>query len=213
MLQLQEALQREAFGINFDEMNAVQVVQYIRDQHQALGMELSEALDEVEWKPWAQTFLNPRINRGAFVGELVDVLHFWMNMALAVSGSSTIEELADEIFTRYALKNRTNVQRQVDGYDGRSTKCGGCGRAVDDVAVQCTREGDQGYCAQTDSDINYITNSGYQHAISVHSTPIERCSRCDNLINEFGCVPPTTERWGHCGCDERQLPPIKISTT
>jgi len=195
MLKLQEQLQTESFGYNFQRMLPADRIQYIKDMKLALEAELQEALDEVGWKPWAATRF---INREAYLGELVDVLHFWMNMILVLGDDP--EELASEIFTRYCLKNHINERRQREGYDGVSTKCGGCGRALDDVAVQCTRTGDQGYCAETNSDINYLTRWVTQSMI---------CEHCRYTINEHGCVPATIERWGHCGADQRQLPPIK----
>lgn len=154
LVRLQSQLQRDAYGFDFEKLTTAERIQYVRDQHQAIIVELCEALDEVSWKPW--TTGKPVINRDAFVGELVDVLHFWLNMVIAVSGSSTYVEVADEIFTRFALKNRVNAQRQVDGYDGVSTKCGICKRALDDPAVQCWRRGDQGHCEITNSDVNYL---------------------------------------------------------
>jgi hypothetical protein len=215
MIRLQRELQERTYGFNFIDMKQAEWIQYIRDQHQALGMELSEVLDEVDWKPWT-TNERPPINRDAFVGELIDVIHFWLNMLFPVCAKMTPTEIADEVFTRFAMKNRVNAERQANGYDGVSTKCGGCGRALDDIAVRCTREGDQGYCTESDSDINYIKvldERGDPGLLII--TPIKPtiCDFCKKSINEFGCVPPTTERWGHCGLGERQLPPIKLPTS
>ena len=114
MLIMQGGTQSETYGFRFSEMSPDQLISYIRDQHQAAVMELGEALDEVSWKPWAQ---GSWIHRDEFMNELIDVLHFWLNMALAVGGKATARELADEIFTRFALKNRTNARRQMDGYE------------------------------------------------------------------------------------------------
>jgi hypothetical protein len=212
LIMMQRNLQAGAYGIEYAKMDQDARVQYIRDQHQALIMEMSEVLDEVDWKPWTKPYsveTGRFIHRDEFVGELVDVLHFWINMVLAVSGKMSATEIADEIFTRYALKNRTNTQRQVDGYDGKKTKCGGCGRALDDFAVECRRAGDQGYCVKTNSDINYISSGPEPKSVIIK--PVT-CPHCMNAFNDYGCVPPTTERWGHCGADARQLPPIKIPT-
>lgn len=210
LIWLQAGLQKNTYSFDFTKMTQDERIQYIRDQHQAAIVELTEALDEVAWKPWTT---GPRwVHRDNFVNELVDVLHFWLNMVLVVSSDMSPREVADEIFTRFALKNRTNTQRQVDGYDGRSTKCGGCGRALDDFAVECWRLGDQGHCAKTDSDINYIVVIDAAER-EVVSPKTKICLRCGLEINDNGCVPATTERWGHCGVDQRNLPPIKLPTT
>lgn len=217
MLIMQGGTQSETYGFRFSEMSPDQLINYIRDQHQAAVMELGEALDEVSWKPWAQ---GSWIHRDEFMNELVDVLHFWLNMALAIGGKATARELADEIFTRFALKNRTNARRQVDGYDGRSTKCGGCGRALDDLGVECRRLGDQGFCAKTDSDINYLAElvvDEFSATGELIVTPIKPvvCGECHHMLDIFGCEPPTTERWGYCMADAGSVlnvPPIKIPT-
>ena len=213
MLIMQGGTQSETYGFRFSEMSPDQLISYIRDQHQAAVMELGEALDEVSWKPWAQ---GSWIRRDEFMNELIDVFHFWLNMALAVGGRATAQELADEIFTRFALKNRTNAQRQVDGYDGRSTKCGGCGRALDDFAVECRRVGDQGYCAKLDTDLNYLqVNTDRGDTVTLTPIKPQVCAICKQAPNEHGCEMPTTERWGYCMANDsgiHNIPPIKIPT-
>lgn len=213
MLIMQGGTQSETYGFRFSEMSPDQLISYIRDQHQAAVMELGEALDEVSWKPWAQ---GSWIHRDEFMNELIDVLHFWLNMALAVGGRSSAQELADEIFTRFALKNRTNAQRQVDGYDGRSTKCDGCGRALDDLAVECRRVGDQGYCAKTNSDINYLqVNTDRGDTVALMPIKSQVCAICKQALDEHGCEIPTTERWGYCMANDsgiHNIPPIKLPT-
>lgn len=214
LISMQRNLQSGSFGYDFTKMTPEERINYIRDQHQAAVMELCEALDEVGWKPWTQG--QRWIHRDEFVNELVDALHFWINMILAVTGGMSSTEVADEIFTRFALKNRTNAQRQVDGYDGRSTKCGGCGRALDDFAVECRRVGDQGYCAKLDADINYV--KGYtEKDDAVEFTPIKPqvCAICKQAPNIHGCEMPTTERWGYCMANDsgiHNIPPIKLPT-
>lgn len=82
-------------------------------QKEVLAMisELSEVLDEVNFKWWK----NPKeIDRDALRNELVDVLHFFVSMCL-VSGMD-----ADELFDRYREKNRENFDRQY----GKSRKPG-----------------------------------------------------------------------------------------
>lgn len=103
-------------------------VQFIKDMTLALTDELHEALGEVGWKPWAKS---QHINREAYVGELVDALHFFINLCLVVDLTPT------ELFDRYVKKNQVNHKRQEEGYDGVSTKCPRCRRALDDEGVGC----------------------------------------------------------------------------
>lgn len=77
----------------------------------AMLSELSEVLDEVNFKWWK----NPKpLDRAALKGELVDVLHFFVSMCIT-SGMD-----ADELFELYIKKNKENFDRQ----NGTSSKKG-----------------------------------------------------------------------------------------
>jgi hypothetical protein len=80
--------------------------------------ELHEAMQEVGWKPWATS---RHLHDTAFIKEIVDALHFIGNMILAAAESShqTPEQLAVRVWTEYQNKVQVNIQRQLDGYDGR----------------------------------------------------------------------------------------------
>ena len=82
-------------------------------QKEVLAMisELSEVLDEVNFKWWK----NPKpADDAALKGELVDILHFFVSMCLK-SGMT-----AEELFSLYREKNKENFDRQY----GRSQKQG-----------------------------------------------------------------------------------------
>ena len=176
MMTLQEQLQVESFGYNFQRMLPAERVQYVKDMKLAIESELQEALDETGWKPWAT---RRDINRDAYLAELVDVLHFLMNMMLVLGDDPA--ELAREVFTLYCRKNKINERRQREGYDGVSTKCGHCARALDDPAVGCWKKGDQGYCARDNVDINYLSVEGG----SVYTVSDQRPIRppCDTVTS------------------------------
>jgi dimeric dUTPase (all-alpha-NTP-PPase superfamily) len=101
----------------------------IRENVLACEDELHEALAETGWKPWATS---NHINTEAFHSEMVDAWHFFMNLMLH-SGMT-----ADDLYRGYIEKNAKNIKRQADGYDGVTTKCSKCGRAMDDTAVKCS---------------------------------------------------------------------------
>jgi hypothetical protein len=130
MLNMQRELQEKSFKTDFEAMSQEHRMQFIKDMHTALTMELGEALDETGWKPWASS---NHINTAAFKGELVDAWHFFMNLMLVVDMD------AEELFEGYMRKHQVNVTRQKEGYDGVSGKCKGCKRAFDDEAVKCHR--------------------------------------------------------------------------
>lgn len=90
----------------------------------ALSAELHEAIDETPWKPWASS---TQFDRRAVIQELVDAMHFMANLLRAVG--CTGQELTRE----YLKKNRRNLERQLEGYDGKLEKCGNCRRALDDL--------------------------------------------------------------------------------
>jgi hypothetical protein len=98
----------------------------------ALVKELSEATDEVGWKPWASSRF---VQYPACIREMVDAWHFFMNMMLGMAAWAGVplNDLAQEFESYYKEKNAKNLQRQVDGYDGVSQKCAFCHRELSEV--------------------------------------------------------------------------------
>jgi dimeric dUTPase (all-alpha-NTP-PPase superfamily) len=153
LLQAQNTLQTETYGYDFKAMGQLERIQFIKENVLALSAELHEALDETGWKTWATS---NHLNEEAYLGELVDLFHFFMNLILVLQTPSIGEAVSDgvvrvrpgidyvpattvndlaEVFTqRYFQKNARNTQRQVDGYDGVSSKCPVCKRALDDMS-------------------------------------------------------------------------------
>ena len=128
-LRIQRELQEKSYGVDFDKMDNEDRITFITWNVVALTDELHEALAETGWKPWATS---RHINEDAFKNELIDAFHFMGNLFLATGMS------ADEVMRRYREKRATNAKRQEDGYDGVTTKCPVCKRALDDPAVSCT---------------------------------------------------------------------------
>lgn len=128
MLNMQSELQEKSFGTRVEDLEGWARIQFFKEMKLALQDELHEALDEMGWKIWASS---KHWNEEAVKGELIDAWHFFMNL-LIVSGMD-----AEEVFERYMKKHDVNVSRQKEGYDGVSTKCLGCKRALDDPAVTC----------------------------------------------------------------------------
>ena len=82
-------------------------------QKEVLAMlsELSEVLDEVNFKWWKN---KKPVDQEALQGELVDILHFFVSMCLHAGMD------ADMLHDKYMLKNKENFDRQY----GRSEKKG-----------------------------------------------------------------------------------------
>lgn len=133
MMNYQNHMQKESFGIDIKNLEGEERALFIKDMSLALMDEIHEALAEVGWKPWATS---RHVNEEAFKGELIDAWHFLMNLFI-VAGMD-----ADEIQRRYHKKRQQNQQRQTDGYDGVDGKCPACHRALDDEAVTC----EEGVC-------------------------------------------------------------------
>jgi dimeric dUTPase (all-alpha-NTP-PPase superfamily) len=129
ILDSQRALQKKYFNTDITLLSDEQRSQYIRDMSLALTDEMHEALNETGWKPWATS---RHFNREAFLGEMIDVLHFWCNLVLLSNATE------HEIVEMYSAKAARNAKRQLAGYDGVKDKCISCGRAFDDSAVLCT---------------------------------------------------------------------------
>lgn len=128
MLGMQRNLQVESYGQDPGTLDTDVKIQFIKDMVLALTDELHEILGEVDWKPWIQGAR--KINEDGVKKELVDVYHFFMNLMLSVDMST------DELYKMYMKKRQVNADRQANGYDGRTTKCQGCNRALEDVTLQ-----------------------------------------------------------------------------
>lgn len=128
MMQLQLQLQTKAYGKDPRELAGQERIDFFKDMKLALQDELHEALDEIGWKPWATS---KHWNDDAVKGELVDAWHFMMNLFIVADLSP------NELFQRYVAKRQKNIERQKAGYDGVSTKCPVCKRALDDDSVEC----------------------------------------------------------------------------
>jgi dUTPase len=110
-------LQIESFGIDPRFLHGKSRDDYVNAMALALMVEVGEALQEISWKPWAS---GQWFNREAYLEELIDVLHFWMNLVLVATDRPT------ELLAAYQAKVEVNVKRQADGYTGE--KCPTCGR-------------------------------------------------------------------------------------
>jgi hypothetical protein len=131
LLTKQEELQRVTFGFKFDEMTDEQRMEYVRWNMLALTDELHEAMQETGWKPWATS---NHLNVEPYLGELVDALHFFLNLLL-VTGVRP-EELAQKFTEVYLAKWQRNVERQAEGYTGIKEKCPQCARDLSETSLR-----------------------------------------------------------------------------
>lgn len=119
-----------------------ELIQYIKDMVLALENETHEMLQEIGWKPWATS---RHINIEGMKSELVDMFQFFMNLCFAGGMDS------EELIIRHENKLQINYQRADSDYDGVSTKCRWCGRALDDKYVSCELSAmglNLGYCSE-----------------------------------------------------------------
>lgn len=101
LLQAQERLQRD-LGIKFEEMSPAQVIEYVRWNALALIVEVTETLNETEWKPWKLG--DSYINSTHYRGELADVFIFMMNLMLAEDISA--DEMMDHVSEKISINRR-----------------------------------------------------------------------------------------------------------
>lgn len=142
MLVTQHMLQRETFHNDPTMMTTEEAIVFIHWNVTALTDELHEMLAEIGWKPWASS---KHINGAPAAKEMIDAWHFFMNIMLALgpfisqgqeSGHRfpcNVQELAQWWENAYYAKKAVNEQRQAEGYDGVSTKCGVCKRELSEV--------------------------------------------------------------------------------
>lgn len=140
-------LQQETYGIDPLVLEGQERIDFIMWNVYALEDELHELTGEIGWKPWATS---EHVNESPAFGEWIDALHFFVNILLAISprpGTDVLDETVVDALTvavleRYQAKRAVNAQRQVDGYDGVSSKCRSCKRDLDEVGT--TFVGSQG---------------------------------------------------------------------
>lgn len=85
------------------ELQSVSNEEWIQKQVLAMLSELSELLDEVNFKWWK----NPKqVDPDAVSEELTDILHFFVSMCLSAGMD------AQMLFDRYIKKNEENFKRQ-----------------------------------------------------------------------------------------------------
>lgn len=136
MLQAQRALQVDSFGLDPCALEGEELAEFIRWNQQALVAETFEMLDEVGWKPWASS---RHVNVDPLRKEMVDAIHFFMNILLAAHGPDVLEYgetwLSDLFYLDYLSKREVNAERQANGYDGLSGKCPKCHRDRDETKL------------------------------------------------------------------------------
>lgn len=92
-------------------LDSISREEWIQKEILAIISELSEVMDEVNFKWWK----NPKeVNEAALKEEMIDVLHFFVSMCIKAGLTS------DELFELYKAKNKENFDRQY----GRSDKKG-----------------------------------------------------------------------------------------
>lgn len=123
MFQRQAELQEHSFHVRPWALEGDDRRHYVTAMTLALQDELSEALREIAWKPWAK---DDYVNKREFLGELVDAFHFLMNLALIV------DPTGDAFVEAYFKKAEVNAARQAKGYSAVEGKCEQCGRALDE---------------------------------------------------------------------------------
>lgn len=123
LFKIQAELQKK-YGYDFETMTMDERIEFLRWNVVALTSEVSEAMNEVGWKPWASA---QYIDRDPYVGEMIDVSKFFLNMMLAVGVTPS------EFMQRFRGKTKVNHARHENGYTGRD-KCS-CSRAIDEPTV------------------------------------------------------------------------------
>lgn len=141
MLEMQLELQQKHMKDgNPQQLVGDDMADFMRWNAFAVEDELHEAMQEVGWKPWAT---NRSISEEAFLREMVDAFHFFMNMLLCALPDSP-EVIADKFTKAYLTKNAINAQRQQEGYDGVSMKCPICHRELIGKPAMCPEHGNPG---------------------------------------------------------------------
>jgi hypothetical protein len=135
-------VRQHALQVRLNELPAIRFptpearLEYLRTMVLACTAELHEALEETGWKTWVSS---NHINEDRAFSELCDALQFLLNCMFAVCPQGTTpQQVARWIDDYHVAKVKVNLNRHIKGYDGVSTKCNKCKRALDDLGVKCT---------------------------------------------------------------------------
>ena len=82
-------------------------IDFIKMNFEAIIVEMSEFLMSIPWKPWK---IQQKWDIENAKLELIDVLHFWMNLCIA------LKMTPEEIHERYLNKQQINIKRKEEGY-------------------------------------------------------------------------------------------------
>lgn len=126
----QYQLQVDSYGIDPVTLDGQARIEFVRWNVLALHAELTEALDEMSWKPWATARY---FNGELMLKELVDAFHFLVNVALVAGEGRSPKSTAAAFLAEYRRKADENAHRQVEGYDGLAGKCPACRRNLSDT--------------------------------------------------------------------------------
>ena len=129
IMRIQAETQRNVYGYNFEEMSLRELMDFWHMNNHALIDEIHEATDALGgikdgsgnaiWKRWKNAFdsySNLKFSDLSAADqleckfEIVDILHFFMNMAVSVGMTSS------EMYNMYMAKNEENRARQQKGY-------------------------------------------------------------------------------------------------
>ena len=128
ILNLQAETQKNVYGYDFENMSLREVMGFWHMNNHALIDEIHEATDALGgisnggsaiWKRWKKDYSKYENMKFADLSkedqleakfEIVDILHFFMNMAASIGMTS------QEMYNMYMSKNKHNRERQRNGY-------------------------------------------------------------------------------------------------
>lgn len=132
LLKRARALQLEIHGFDLGELEGDELAEYLRMNALALHTELSELLQELNWKPWKPG--DPlEFDREKVVDEYVDIMFFWLNLAVALR--ITGPELVDAYLAKYEENELRAIQQVLKSFLPSGTReklprvnCAICGK-------------------------------------------------------------------------------------
>lgn len=126
-----EALQKVAYGADYDSFDPETRADSIRMNFMAIVHELVEMTTEMGWKPWS----SPQgwVHEGPAIKEGVDAMHFMANLF------SHTRVTGEELGKAYKAKMLINLDRQIAGYNVEVEKCADCGRDIREAVEEQIR--------------------------------------------------------------------------
>ena len=174
-------LQTKFFGVEYEKLTGLDMATYLMGQALSAHCEITEFLDEVNWKPWALDQRGEVPDRTAAIGELVDLGHFLANLLCALG---VTDEEWEQLYT--AKQQRNRARQESGSYTRQQYKCPDCNRELDRPnAIAWGNHINRFFCTTCHAKVDIKYRCGHCGLIEPKHTILDDLAHCDNCGSQI----------------------------